>query len=168
MPCTNGLVDTAAMPTQSSYGLRNEANHSIRRYNMLMQTIPFNGKGSSEEIEYDIVVEMSKGQHFCVKTVSDKLLQHALKRVAKHFPGKPCHIKKRVTMTYHYETESFELVDPSTYTIYEDNDDNGPSYTVVKGSSGSIGQYLYDDPKIQQLISLGVKIKPGIDNRTNS
>jgi len=74
--------------------------------------MPFLGKGSTTESTYDIVVEMEKGQLFKVENCTEKSLDYKLKRVAKHFPGKLCTIRKRVVIVYHYETEKFVLDRP--------------------------------------------------------
>lgn len=51
-------------------------------------------------------------------------------------------------------------------TVYQDFDDCGPSFTIVNGNKGAIGQYLADDEFLLKVIAAGAEIKPGIDNRT--
>jgi len=119
----------------------------------------------TKETKFEFIVAMGEGQLFTVKTVSDKLYSYALNRVRKFFPNQKIIIRE-VRTTIEYKEDVIIPANIDEIEIYEDKDDNGVSYTVVEGSRGSTGQYLSDDPKIQQLLSFGVKIKDGIDNRT--
>jgi len=117
--------------------------------------------------KFEFIVSMGEGQLFSVKTVRERLYSYALNRVRKFFPGREIIIRE-IRTTTEYMPDVTIPANISDFTIYEDHDDNGPSYTVVEGSKGATGSYLLDDPKIKQLLKLGVSIKAGIDNRTNS